>query len=373
MSFDIKQFNFGLFLAVFAALPVVGLISGPTYAPMLFGMTAILTLTRGQWPPVDRKLALLTLLFLALCAAELPLSIGVGHSAQRLGQMAGIWLGCLLLLALPKPESDRLFPLMLGAMAAGTLILCIDTALGYPLQRLIMGGAANAAYKYNRGLISMLLIAWPLMSGLGKRRALLVAGLAALALVVGLSSTGLAALFGSAALWALARWRVELARWLLALATGITALTLPWLLRVASGMRAELAPYIKSSGLHRLEIWDYMSLRILERPLTGWGLGSAPKVPIHAEELANYLYVNPDGIYPHNQWIEVWLETGLPGILLALLFVWLVLWRVKSPYALAAVTAALICSCLNFEITTDSWWAALAASALLFQLPTRKM
>jgi O-antigen ligase len=106
-------------------------------------------------------------------------------------------------------------------------------------------------------------------------------------------------------------------------------------------------------------------------------LGAAKAVPLHAEELAQYRYVSPEGVYPHNQWIEAWLETGLPGVLIALALVWLVLRRVQSPFALAAIGTALIASALNFEITTDSWWAALAASALLFrltgQLPTRNM
>jgi len=132
-----------------------------------------------------------------------------------------------------------------------------------------------------------------------------------------------------------------------------------------------LAKVIKWSGIHRLEIWDYMSARILERPLTGWGLGVAKVVPIHADELATYLYADATGIYPHNQWIELWLETGLLGIVLALALVLLALWRIRGrwgAYGLAAVAAALTASLLNFEITTDSWWAALAAAAVLYRL-----
>jgi O-antigen ligase len=121
-----------------------------------------------------------------------------------------------------------------------------------------------------------------------------------------------------------------------------------------------------------------MAARILEHPLIGWGLGAAKAVPIRPEEMARYLYVSPDGVYPHNQWIEAWLECGLPGVLLGLALLWLTLSRCRSPQAVAATAAALVMSALNFEITTDSWWAALAASALLFRLaghslPTRKM
>jgi hypothetical protein len=36
------------------------------------------------------------------------------------------------------------------------------------------------------------------------------------------------------------------------------------------------------------------------------------------------------------------------------------------PYAHATFASAVVISCVNFEVTTDSWWAALAASAWLF-------
>ena len=301
-------------LAVFGALPLVGLAAGPSYAPLLFGLAAILTLSRLAWPSIDRPLALLALLFLAVCAAGLPGAVQPAATAQRLGQMAAIMVGCLVLLAVPSPEQqtrDRLFRLMFWSIAAGALLLCADSLSDYRLQRLLTGGAANAATKYNRGLIALLLISWPVMAALAARgrkpRALILAALLLLALLVGLSSTGLAALLASAAIWLLAQWVPRATRWALPIITSLAALALPWLLRLASEFRPRLAPMIKPSGLHRLEIWDYMSARILERPWLGWGLGGAKWVPIRPEELAGYAYVSPDGIYPHNQWIELWL------------------------------------------------------------------
>ena len=366
-----------LFLAVFAALPPVGLAIGPAYAPMLFGLATILTLSRRSWPDFDRALALLALAFLAVCAIGLLWSVSPPFSGRRLGQLAGIWIGCLALLALPDLSEMGRFWLrrvIYCGIAIAALLLSADTLFDFPLQRLLTGGAANAAYKYNRGLIALVLIAWPTMASLSRTRAYIVAPVLGLALLVGLSSTGLLAFAVSCVIWFIARFTPKAAFWIIGIATTILTLGLPFLLRALSAHRDRLAPLVKSSGLHRLEIWDYMSARILERPLTGWGLGMANQVPIRPEELANYLYVTPDGIYPHNQWIEAWLETGLPGVLLGLALVWLVLKRLSTQYQLAALSAALTVSMLNFEITTDSWWAAVAASALLFrQLPTRKI
>ena len=132
-----------------------------------------------------------------------------------------------------------------------------------------------------------------------------------------------------------------------------------------------MAPYLKTSGLHRLEIWDFMTARVLEHPLLGWGFGVAGSLPIRPEELSHFVIQHDDGIYPHNQWLGVWAETGVPGAAIALGFALLVLWRIRrlgdtlQPFAYATFASALAISYVNFEVKTDSWWAALVAGAYL--------
>jgi len=370
-----------LFLAVFAVLPVAGLVSGPAYAPLLFGLAGLSALLwaaeNRRWPETDKAAALIALLFLLVCAFGLTDTFSPHLTRTRLAQMLGIAVGSLLLLGLPVGEqlADRLFKVLFWAVLAGVAVLVADTVLGYPLQHALGGAAENIGTKYNRGIIALVVLSWPLSANLAARgerlRAWLLLGAVTMGSVVGLSATGLAALLAGFAVWLVASVVPRFAA--TALGTGMSglALALPALMRAASGHRGELASVVKSSGIHRLEIWDYMSARILERPIAGWGLGAAKVVPIRAGELAGYLYADATGIYPHNQWIELWLETGLPGVLAALALVLLVLWRLRGPwraYGLASVAAALTASLLNFEITTDSWWASLAAAALLFRL-----
>ncbi len=108
-----------------------------------------------------------------------------------------------------------------------------------------------------------------------------------------------------------------------------------------------------------------MTAHVLERPLLGWGIGDADAIP-------NAYLHNGHGVYPHNQWLELWVETGAIGATIGLALALLVLRRISrlappiQPYALAAFAAAVFISCVNFEVTTNSWWAALAASAWLF-------
>jgi len=371
----------GLFLAAFSLLPAIGLIAGPSYAPLMYGLAGcsvlLMIAERRHLPAIDRRLGAITLLFLAVCAVGLLWSILPGLSKTRLGQMVGIAAGCLLLLTLElSPERvRRLIRLMFWMVIVGVVILGLDTVTLYPLQHVIGGPAANIGTKYNRGLISLVFLLWPMMAhlmALGERRkAGVLAVIVLLGAVTSPSATGLAALIAGLAVWLVALFLPRFTR--NAMGGGLTALALalPLVMRLVSSERPRLATLVKATGIHRLEIWDYMSARILERPLSGWGLGAAIAVPIRPEELATYEFADAGGIYPHNQWIELWLETGLPGVALALALVWLVLMRLQGrwrAYGLGAVASALTASMLNFEITTDSWWAALAASALLFKL-----
>jgi exopolysaccharide production protein ExoQ len=94
-------------------------------------------------------------------------------------------------------------------------------------------------------------------------------------------------------------------------------------------------------------------------------------VPITQNEMARYVVQHGGALYPHNQWLELWIETGALGAAIGLVFALAVVRRIRRlaaparPFAYAAFAAAVTESCVNFQVTTDSWWAALAASAYL--------
>ncbi|MEI6558883.1 MAG: O-antigen ligase family protein [Rhodospirillaceae bacterium] len=376
------RFSHRLWLPVLLALPVIGLAAGPLYAALVFGLGGVVALDAGlsnrTLPAIDRHLGLLALAFAALSTVGVLWSVAPGHTAGAARQLSLILAAALIVLGIPLPGTERCRTLvrwLAWAVGLGVCLLCLDSTLGFRLQ----GLAGHDGTKYSRGLNYLVLIVWPLLAQAvadrDRRRAILLAVLITLAVEFGISTTGaLALLTGAAVLILAARLRRATAPWLFG-AVALVVTLLPALLRLAATSRQALEPYLKTSGFHRLEIWDYMSARILERPLLGWGLGGATAVPIRPEELAGYRWVAPGGIYPHNQWLELWLETGALGVALALGFLALVLWRIRQalpaalqPFAYAACGSALTISWLNFEITTDSWWAALAASALLFRL-----
>ncbi|MEI7610173.1 MAG: O-antigen ligase family protein [Rhodospirillaceae bacterium] len=357
-----------LILTMLLALPVVGLVAGPLYAALVFGLggaAAVLTAAAERRPPaLDRPIAALALAFIALCWASTLWSIVPGRSAVAAGQLSLILAAALVVLALPPPASGfratamRWLP---RAMILGVGVLCLDTAFGYPFQGLM----GHEGTKYNRGLNYLLLLAWPLAAAFAAERrrtaAAALGGLMVVAVMVGVSVTGTLALAAGGAVFLLAvLLRGAAAPALFGLMAALVA-ALPFLLHAAAATRQSLWPYIKFTGFHRLEIWDYMTARVFEHPWLGWGFLSAKFVPIRPEELATYRYASDSGVYPHNQWLELWVETGAVGAVLGLAFLALVLWRIRTlpaatqPFAFAACGSALTISWLNFEIATDSW------------------
>ena len=106
-------------IAVFAALPTVGLVQGPSYAGLIYGL-AVVQLVVGvcllrQLPVIDRQLGLLAATFAGWCWASVAWSIDPARSAAAALQVTAILAGCLILLAGPRLTGeavDRLFHIL---------------------------------------------------------------------------------------------------------------------------------------------------------------------------------------------------------------------------------------------------------------------
>jgi exopolysaccharide production protein ExoQ len=372
-----------LTIAVFAALPSVGLIAGPTYAFLVFGFgitQAVLGGMRRQWPPIDQQLGLLALCFAALCWASMGWSVDPARSALAALQVTAVLAGALFALASPLPHaktSERLFQVMVIATGVGCAILVVDTALNFTLQQhLLRRPPPLVGTKYNRGMDHLVLIVWPVFGYLAYRRdwkrtlLMAVPVLGAVAVTMSLAAkvgmiVGLLVLLG-------AFWLPRFAPPLLGAGVITIAAATPVGLHLLAEQRASLAPYLKISGVHRLEIWDHVTTHLFARPLLGWGIASSTELPMPPEELRHYVILNGTNIYAHDQWLELWVEIGAFGAILGLGFSLLVLRRIRRmgvvirPFAYAAFGAGVLISCVNFEVMTDSWWAAIAASGFLF-------
>ena len=141
-------------------------------------------------------------------------------------------------------------------------------------------------------------------------------------------------------------------------------------------------PDLSYSIVHRIAIWQFSADRIVEKPLTGWGLESSRHFQERYGEAFPTQYRAADRnhaveatlayfksqvlpLHPHNGFLQVWLELGAVGALALLAFL---LWMLAGADRLSdcrceqAGLAALLAGSLVVFLTAfgawQSWWQA---------------
>ncbi len=141
----------------------------------------------------------------------------------------------------------------------------------------------------------------------------------------------------------------------------------------AVGEELTLNMPIAGSTLYRLYIWDFVSSRIMEKPVMGWGVGASRHIGDQE------IIVDPKWgeigeavpLHPHNAFLQLQLELGVIGLVLSLVPIGMMLWRLSSPTishaARFAGTGLLFSVFFQYAISFSvwsSWWNA----AVLFSL-----
>ena len=373
-----------LTLALFVTSATVGTFAGGLWAGIGIGGAIILFIATWildrRLPKPDSRLIALAVGALAVMAIMNNLSFDPARSWHEWIKLASIFLP-LLLLSNPS-LADHARPanwtrILLVAASVGAAALGAELYAGGPLLHAIKGPNAFLA-EYNRGFSHLILLSFPIMAGLwvsGRRRwivplillLLVPAGLtesraSKLALIVGLPVAYAASLWPQAVRRLLMAATVLLAGWAFAAQQFFLHAT-DWL------------KHFPPSWYARMEIWDYMSYRIMDRPWTGWGLGTSGTLDYTQPHGADYVYITAHpASHPHNMLTQLWVELGLPGLVIGFAFAALTLHRIgkldskTAPFATGAWAAALILSLVAYNFWTDSLFAAFALTGFGFAM-----
>ena len=119
-------------------------------------------------------------------------------------------------------------------------------------------------------------------------------------------------------------------------------------------------------GSGRWEIWQFAWQHMFDNPLTGIGLGAFRRLPLPAEGI-------PSNAHPHNFILQLGLETGLLGLVAALVFIGYIFWifwgyAKKDVYGLAglcALVAFFTASLANTSIF-QAWWLVFFVFTAIF-------
>ncbi|MGI4776243.1 MAG: O-antigen ligase family protein [Janthinobacterium lividum] len=132
---------------------------------------------------------------------------------------------------------------------------------------------------------------------------------------------------------------------------------------------------LPDSAKHRLFIWNFVSKKIISKPILGYGFGSSKKYVAPQEEMINYngYYWSPLPLHPHNNVLQILFETGLIGFSLFLLSISKYLKKLEQMIIVNPTIGGIFYACfinyfvigmISFSIL-QVWWVASAIWVML--------
>lgn len=387
----------------------------PTVAPVLYGVAAL-----GPALAIIAPLSMAPLLAVAVVAAvairisgyrrlpavwPVPLAIFAGavawgavslfwttsfdHGIVAVGRIGFMLLGGLVLAALAgglaPGEKRRLGTVLCAGMCVGIALLALNVfadGAATDTLRVVLPMKAYAEVKMNRPATIIAVFLWPMlmaMQGFAGRKVQAATIFVTFATVAWTDSAtaAVAVAAGIGVLLAVtAGMRVSAVR--RAVAAALVAVSLAGPLYVIGPpvvTHQLVAPILPNSFFHRVYIWAFVAGKIAEKPLFGWGLSSSRNIPggnvdhfIPMKSKDGTLTVNVEKmpllpLHPHNGALQVWLELGLPGILM---LCGLILYlsrqidtRIASKTLATLCVAQMFCTFLTAESAYglwQSWW-----------------
>lgn len=386
-------------------LPAVPFLLGPLVYGAPLSLAVLLpvatiaagVIARGQslaWRRIGRTLLVWLPLFALMLASGLWALDGKAALTLAARLILVVVLGMALVQwcrDLPPGALRRVLPaLAIGLMLANLYVLA-DLGLGGALAGLTHRARENFDFAtyYGRGAtIHAILLAplgWGLWRAGARRLAIAQFVLAAVCILATHDLSAKLALAGAVGGAAVILALPPL-RWAFLALVALVALGLPLAFPVQLDGRQECWMFAnKKSALHRIYIWNFVVDRIADKPLFGWGLDAARRMP-GGEETVTLGQTCPDAIpvvgqklplHPHNAILQAWLELGGAGVVLGFGGLILTLGRVyarRRRVAAAVLVATSVAGTLVALVSYGVWqeWflsalmlaAAVAALAL---------
>lgn len=394
-------------------VPIVGIMAPRGLAATLI-ITAVLVggayaREARRWPPIPSLPAVLLVLLLGWGAVSALWNVSAAETLTAVAKLAALAAGGMGLVAIAAGmgAADRTRLRRAVAIGSGLAIALLASEelthgfLSQALRDWFDDQPVDSLAFLNMAVCVGGLMIWPAVIALaeGRGRPLAVLLLGGLAVIVGTldSMAAQVALGAGVAVFVAAFYRARAVfRGLRVAVFGLMlfAPALPHLLPTPETIMRDM-PRLSFSIAHRVAIWQFAAERIVEKPLTGWGLESSrhfqeryatPFPETYRKSIAPDQLVDATVAYfssqilplhPHNGFLQIWLELGAVG---ALVFLGFLLWLLTRTEHLAvsrgsrAGLAALFASGLVVFLTAfsawQSWWqgalwliAALAVAA----------
>jgi len=345
---------------------------------------------RAAWPP-------LLLVFTGWAWISTLWSEHQSENAPLLfGLLVPLFFVPMVVLRLSPRVKQRLSWAVIGVGLLGVALLLFDSVSGFALSfwgdPVALGGdpelrRGNAERNVGRGQVSYAQLLWPVAGLLivSVKRGWMLVVLSFIGLAVSAQMNNLAIIAPTlilAAGFAGLAWRYPRLGVILAFCVAIVSLIFAPLISILCGFAdAEFLRKLPLSWEHRVRMWAYSGELIQQAPVFGHGFDGSRLYD-------DLTFRAPDGrdivvlsMHPHNVGLQLWLETGLIGVLLAVGFLLALLKTVLKSCAESArafAAAGLIVTIATSGAVTVGvwqhwWWALIFLTASLIILISPKM
>lgn len=378
---------------ILLAFPTVGLLAKHGMSAMAVTLSLLLIAAtvvgrRAPWPGWTLAVPALGLLALHLIALVVaPACPPCGGRWPKAAAAVFVLLplaagGMVALVGIDRTRAGRM---LVAGVLLGIAVAAVELGLDAPIYRFLDGreaGAFVSMSRFNRGLVALVLLS-VVAAGwlwLRRRRAAGAGVLAAAGAVAAMGDSLTAQLCVLLAVMALGVSAVAetLVRWALVAVVALQLLSAPWAAPAAYDWVDARAVQIDPAIRHRLELWDHGAALARARPWTGWGLDAFDHRPIDPDRLARAQKMTKPEPHPHNAGLQLWVETGVVGVLLGIGFLVAVARRIGRmapplrPWATALAAVAIAPGLVSFGLWQTTYLAMVAMACFAFGLLREK-
>lgn len=385
MTKNCKEY-FLLFLLITAvcALPVISL-----FAPKIYGtgFVALALISYMLWAHINKAfpkpdITLTSFLVSIIALAEISYFWATEPEgiAERSSKIALIFIAGALFITLMQNLTftfrKRLHRPLVDFYILGCAVLLFEGLT----QNTLMHTFNNTGYdividsQTNAGAVILSLCLWPVLHILLSEHKKLFAWLLYLIVFTAIiiaseSQTALLALVIGSGCWVTCRLSRKAAQWICYIGVPAALLSMPVIAKTLfQNFADDLHRWEGANAARRLEIWDSLVNMIYAAPYTGYGLQAARH--IEHLDMQNLYYQRESVLHPHNGAIQIWLEFGLLGAILASIFSLYILYRISKitsttnyRMAMATFTAAFSALLVGYGLWQSWWLGALFAMA----------
>ncbi|MGO4388801.1 O-antigen ligase family protein [Microvirga sp. 2YAF29] len=327
-------------------------------------------------------IGLAALIFFLWCAVSISWSEFKLVSLRSFGEF---WVPIGATLVLGLTLAPRLTRRMFLVLTAVYVVSCLDIALELATHRSLRAwaGARSDPFIFNRPILTLLMMTPPLVAWLlgSSRRGLLYAlGLTALLGFTAMRSESDAAALGLIIVclaFPLAWFFPRMTCILAALAFMIAMAVSPLIGQISSQViTPEMHKKIATGhSKERVALWSSFGSAVREDPILGGGFGVSPKMAettVASKVPRKERKMLAIG-HPHNAALQIWVELGAVGAVLALAVVFLTLRAVaRHPHLVRSASLGIIAGAAPVALVGhgawQGWWAASLGAAMIWTL-----